>query len=302
MVTLIPRPAFLGGFYSLPMSDRDKAKAKACGMKKVMVTFEHGRGDLEWLIDNSFDVTMRLDEPDYKPARWDLVIGFFNGLTPRQREGLELVVVGCEPEQGLDMTWTSETGWGNEIKDPVLRLTRLEEHAQNFHNMREALQGMGLVVCSPGWLCRDQDMRFGPPPNHGPQPGVARWAMYLLEEYGKAQYNCEHAYLFDGSDFDIDQRLERIVNRAITYRQKELVFDEINVGPRPGITKEEAMQHALAMAERLRHLPRCVRATIFVFNGTPIDEHGNEQWPPHQLVDSDVCYDMLARWYAEPGV
>jgi hypothetical protein len=300
---IIKRGDFLGAFYSLPLSERDRHLLAVSAFQHVMVTFDHGMADLPWLHANGYGVAIRIGEHNYNtPAARQHVSDTMHVLKDRpERSCIEMDIIGCEPEGHLDMTWGSKTGWGNEIKGEDGR-TDLERHLDNFAMMRAMLAVDGYPTCSPGYLCRDQDMRFGPPPYHGPQPGVVRWKQHTLEEYGKAIYSGEHVYLFDGTPYDIEQRGERMLNRAIAFAQNEIIIDEIGLGGTDRSTKEESMQTCLDLAEMARHIPRVVRAYTFVQNGTPIDDNGNEQWPPHQLMDSEVCYNMATRWLSEAGV
>ncbi len=306
----VKRSKFLGVFYSLPLTEWDKSKLLRCGAEKVMVTFDHGRGDLQWLSANKFDVVFRLDEPNYNtmPARSEVGL-YFDELPNHLKESIEFIVVGVEPEARFNMRWDSNTGWGNEVPPgfPPGTFSPMQLHVFNFGLMRARLQKAGYKVCSPGYLCRNQDGKFGgPAPYHGPQPGTKRWKMYALEEYGKADYDGGHWYGFDGTPHDVSERAVRGFREMVEDANNEIILDEINIGPtgnpnRPR-TKEEAMQGTLEIAEAARtKTTRIVRAYTFVQNGTPIAPDGSETWPPHQLMDTDECYNMMHRWFMDPN-
>lgn len=302
---MITRKEFLGGLYSLPLTLRDKTKLGSGfdgdKLKHVMVMYAHGMGDLPWLLGNGHRYAIRVDEGDYATsAKRAEVRNTFRRLTPNQRAGLEFVTIGVEPEGHLDFSWGSKTGWGNEVLGDD-RLTDMERHRRAFNELRTSLQNDGIKVCSPGYRCRDIDGRKGAPPTDGPQPGYFRWSAHMLSEYGAAEYNGSHFYGYDGTAYDVEHRAARYFNKEISIRQREIILDEINVGNRH-FTKEECMAGTLNIAEEARHTGRVVRAYIFVFNGTPYNDKGEEQWPPNQLVDSDPCYGMLAKWLSETGV
>jgi hypothetical protein len=200
---------------------------------------------------------------------------------------LDAVIIGCEPDVGVDFGFASPT-WAQQAA---------YAHRRNFDRARLLLQSAGIQVISPGWLMRSISE------DEPPQPGRAVWReiMSLPQDlpggsrsfgYLDADGSGAHIYQYSWT-WPVDMlRFKFAVKHASEMWHRPLWIDEANVNTGPPLQR---MAACLNMADLLVSPgfdagSRVVMFCPFVSNGNGVG------WDIRYLLRQRECYQMLGNW------
>jgi hypothetical protein len=196
-------------------------------------------------------------------------------------------IIDNEPEHTYDMRYGSPT-WGHQ---------HAYQHRRDMEAALYVLRPLGIRVCSPGWTSRVKDFNW----KEGLFPGEQSWLEVTRIEYNRCDYNGLHAYTYDGTAYDINERMRRIFHREQERRHRPLWVNEIGVDRG---TQVERMAVYIEIARQLMTTntasvwygagERVEGFTPFVSNGTP-----NGHWDAGYLLRDPACYALLGEFMME---
>lgn len=283
-----------GLFFSLPLSSQDWANLAVSRVKLVQLPLEFADGlALRRLAGMGVRALLRINEDAYYS---DDAVGRLTARVLMAREvcPLEGVVVGNEPENAQDLTYTSAS-----FGQPFAYV-----HRARFDAVRVALQSAGVKVISPAQTMRSISE------DEQPIPGSVTWReICTLPEtryteaqgqygYLSANGNGGHIYCY-GWDGPTDElRFKFALKYLANIWHKPIYIDEIGIAGNH--TQLEKMAGYVSIAEILlsqrngkQHpLGQRTEALIpFVSNGVP-----NGQWDARYLLTDPACYQLLGNW------
>lgn len=283
-------------FFSLPLDAVDWRNLEASTVRTVMLCLEFAdTSTLARLAGMGCRVYLRVNEGSYYQDDAPLRIAAHVAMA---REVIEVVgvFVGCEPENALDFSYTSNT-YGAEFA---------YVHRRRFDAVRIQLQKMGVRVISPAQTCRSISE------DEQPVPGSVTWReicclpeMAYTEAQGRFGYlsadgNGVHVYQY-AWDGPVDElRLKFMLKQAANLWHKLLYIDELGVSG--NATQVQKMAAYIEVAEILlsqrdgRQHPLGQRVAMlcpFVSGGDP----GNPpSWDRRFLIRDEAAYRLVADW------
>ncbi|HEX8221695.1 MAG TPA: hypothetical protein VF914_21080 [Chloroflexia bacterium] len=299
---MIPKQDWFCLFFPEPLDETDFKNLEASEVKRVQLFFRAALNRpemLKRLKAMGVRVTLRLEEPGqdepveftyYGANAW---LWVRSGLLQiGQLVNVEAVIVGNEPEQPYDLSWSS-ANWGNNPDGKWAR-GKVWHHAFAFEQVRKALADLPVKVVSPGWSCQRMT------PNDRPQPGRASWGRSCADAYngafitrpeeGEKLATGAHIYVHNWlSDEDINRFKWELANEL--ERCHRVVW--INECNSNNGTPLQRMAAVLAMADLVRgHRDggRVGSFCPFVSNGL-----GNAYGAGYIMRDPE-CYKLLGRW------
>ena len=265
-------------FWSLPPDLQDWDNLTVSRVRRVqLVASFTDQPTIARLASMGVRCTVRLDEADY--ATGDA------RLRSRDRIGtllplgaIDTVMVGVEPENAFNFRFGSPT-WGQHAA---------LDHAALLTAMTALLRPLGVRVVSAGWTARGIDMNWSNP--EGVQPGLYTWLEITRQAYNACDLNGFHLYGYDGTEYDLWERMRRHLWVEQGRRHKPLYIDE--VGVLGSNTPVDKMRSYVRFATRLLGPmgERVAAFTPFVSNGTGIG------WDPRFLIRDRQAYLLLRRF------
>jgi hypothetical protein len=265
-------------FWSVPPDDIDWDNLRAGGAMRMQVMLAFANHEtLAGLADLGVKCTVRLDEADYADDETRRrAAGRLAGLAPA---GLvDTVIIGVEPENVFNFRFGSPT-WG--------QVTAMD-HARRLQLMLDLVRPMGLRTVSAGWTARGIDMNWSDA--EGVQPGLYAWLELTRMAYNACDLNGFHLYGYDGTDYDLWDRMRRHLWVEQARRHKPIYIDELGVAG--SSTATEKMRSYLRLATALLGPmgERVEALTPFVSNGTGVG------WDPRFLLRDREPYLLLKRF------
>lgn len=299
---MVPKRDWFCLFFPEPLDELDFGNLKASGVKRVQLFFRTALNHpemLKRLRSMGVRVILRLEEPAqhepvettyYAANAWLFIRAGL--LQIMQLVDVEAVIVGNEPEQPYDLTWSS-FNWGNN-PDAKWPLGKVWHHAFAFEQVRRALADLPVKIVSPGWSCHRMT------PNDRPQPGRASWGRICADAYNgffaatpqeaERVKNGMHVYVHNWRSEEDRNRFKWALGNELERCHRVAWMNENNSN---NGTDMEQMAAVIEMSDITRSHPdggRVESFCFFVSNG-----RGNA-WRAEYIVRERAAYDMLGRW------
>lgn len=281
-------------FWSLPPDKQDWANLEASGVQRVMLDFYVSATDatLRELQHRQFGVILRLNDHDAGTVPIDKLR---RDLEQKRWAcpNIDVLILGCEPEVGIDMRYGSP-GWDG--------AERAWPHAQRVADLAEALAMPKLQLVTPGWECRvkgEDDV---------PQPGVVSWRDYCGEAYQHHNIAGHGTHIYGyGFKSQVDEHRVKWLLRGAKERfhRGPIYIDEVGFASGGPAQRMEQFVAFLRWLQNDLHDPQRIKAgrppllervaliCPFVANGNPLDAHGNKVWDPNWLMRDPASYALL---------
>ena len=276
----------LGLFWTLPPDDLDWQNLSSSSVKRMqLVASVADQVMLRRLRDSGVTgVALRMNEGDYSSASLRLM--WRDRIAPLVPLGVDTVIVGVEPDHAYDMRFGSPT-WGQ---------AAAAVHRDNLAAMLQLLRPLHVRVVSPGWTSRTRDMNWV----EGVFPGEQSWLEITREAYNACDLNGFHWYSYDGTPYDVNERMRRTLWLEQGRRHKPLYIDEVGVDRGTPVQRVTVYLHLATLLLNTGSPP-----TPFEFSGArvealvPFVSNGNGRgWDPAYLIRDPAAYALIGRFMA----
>ncbi len=277
-------PQALALFFSLPLDEVDWRNLERSGARRVMLDFYISATDttLKELQRRGYGVILRLNDQDASTRDlrelWS-ELQRKKGICPN----IDTVIIGNEPDVGLDFKYNS-TGWYGE--------ERAWPHAQRVQKLIDMLAGPGWKLVTPGWECHVKSE------DDPPHPGVVSWRDYCAEAYqdyrvaGHGAHLYAYAFKSIVDEIRVKWQLRELKER---FHRGPIYLDEVGFASGDS---EARMRQFVAFLGLLAGSPgmmdRVALIVPFVSNGT--GQHYEPQW----VLRSPASYDLLGAFLRDP--
>ena len=270
-------------FWTLPPDGVDWQNLALARVRRMqLVAALAGRDLLLRLRDAGVQgVTVRMNEEDY--ATHEARLRARDRIAPLLALGVDIVIVGVEPEHAFDFRYNSP-GWGQDAAFA---------HSSNLREMLGLLRPLGVRVASPGWTSRAKDMNW----REGLFPGEQTWLEITREVYNACDLNGFHWYSYDGTDYDVRERMRRTLWQEQERRHLPIYIDEVGVDRGTPVQRMGIYLHlATLLLDSTSNQPfalsgaRVAALTPFVSNGNGVG------WDIRYLIRDPMAYQMVGRF------